>query len=125
MVSCIYDYDGSGADEPYIGLRVEWCKARARAMRWSEEVLLLQEEMRRVLAYHAWHARWWNDQAYRWSDLSAEQMEGVAAYAHRQAKVFRDMRGVCENAWKDTARYCNLGYGSDSKILHTSTLSNV
>lgn len=26
-------------------LRIEWCKARARAMRWSEEVLLLVEEM--------------------------------------------------------------------------------
>jgi hypothetical protein len=26
-------------------LRIEWCRSRARAMRWSEEVLLLREEM--------------------------------------------------------------------------------
>ncbi|KAJ6554112.1 hypothetical protein B0H10DRAFT_2241606, partial [Mycena sp. CBHHK59/15] len=30
-------------------LRVEWAKTRARAMRWHEEVDLLEEEMRRVL----------------------------------------------------------------------------
>jgi len=30
-------------------LRIEWCRSRARAMRWSEEVLWLREEMRRVL----------------------------------------------------------------------------
>lgn len=29
----------------YIGLRVEWCKARACADRWQEEVILLREEM--------------------------------------------------------------------------------
>ena len=76
----------------YLGLRVEWCKARARAMRWSEEVLLLQEEMRRVMAYHAWRARWWDDQSMRSFGLSDELTEGLAAYAQRQAKIFRDMR---------------------------------
>ncbi|RDX44815.1 hypothetical protein OH76DRAFT_1328515, partial [Lentinus brumalis] len=40
-------------------LRVEWCKARARAQRWTEECELLQEEMRRVLQYHEWRADWW------------------------------------------------------------------
>ena len=30
---------------------VEWVKARARMMRWKEELLIVQEEMRRVLAY--------------------------------------------------------------------------
>lgn len=42
-----------------LALRAEWCKARARARRWSEEVDLLLEEMRRVIAYHEWEcARW-------------------------------------------------------------------
>lgn len=104
-----------------LGIRVEWCKARARAMRWSEEIILLQEEMRRVLAYHAWHARWWDSQSFRWSGLSEEQTEGLAAYAHRQAKVYRDMRSVCERAWRYTAQYCTLGYGADSSILECST----
>jgi len=30
-------------------LHVEWCKSRARAMRFTEEVELLQEEMERVV----------------------------------------------------------------------------
>ena len=30
---------------------VEWVKARALMMRWKEELLIVQEEMRRVLAY--------------------------------------------------------------------------
>jgi hypothetical protein len=32
----------------FIALRIEWCKARAREMCWSEAVALLMEEMRRV-----------------------------------------------------------------------------
>lgn len=105
----------------HLGIRVEWCKARARAMRWSEEIILLQEEMRRVLAYHAWHARWWDDQSFRCVGLSEEQTEGLAAYAHRQAKVYRGMRLVCETAWRNTAQYCALGYGAGSNILQTET----
>ncbi|KAG1869682.1 hypothetical protein C8R48DRAFT_746879 [Suillus tomentosus] len=38
-------------------MRVEWAKARARSLRWSEEVLLLKEEMRRVRQYLDWRAQ--------------------------------------------------------------------
>jgi hypothetical protein len=34
-----------------IGLRIEWCKAQAREARWTEEVYLLREEMRRVKVF--------------------------------------------------------------------------
>ncbi|KAF8069134.1 hypothetical protein FPV67DRAFT_1415501 [Lyophyllum atratum] len=44
------------------GLRIEWCRTRARAMRWAEEVELVQEEMRRVLAFLSWKAGWWLEQ---------------------------------------------------------------
>ncbi|KAJ6459377.1 hypothetical protein C8R47DRAFT_1081340 [Mycena vitilis] len=40
-------------------IRVEWAKARARADRWQEELILLEEEMRRVLEFCSWKARWW------------------------------------------------------------------
>lgn len=40
------------------GVRVEWMKARARSMRWTEELNLLPEEMRRTIAYHRWKADW-------------------------------------------------------------------
>ncbi|KAG2097506.1 uncharacterized protein F5147DRAFT_656316 [Suillus discolor] len=35
-------------------LRMEWLKARAQVKRWGEEVLLLKEEMRRVLEFLRW-----------------------------------------------------------------------
>ncbi|KAG1722257.1 hypothetical protein EDB19DRAFT_1835075 [Suillus lakei] len=43
-------------------LRMEWCKARARAHQWEEEVLLLREEMCHVLAFFEWQAGWWDKQ---------------------------------------------------------------
>ncbi|KAF8224566.1 hypothetical protein L208DRAFT_1310555 [Tricholoma matsutake] len=44
-------------------IRVKWAKARARAEQWQEEVILLEEEMRRVLEFCQWKARWWEYQA--------------------------------------------------------------
>ncbi|KAG1866963.1 hypothetical protein C8R48DRAFT_599724 [Suillus tomentosus] len=41
-----------------VTLRIEWCKSRAHASRWAEEVELLQEEMRRVAEFLSWHAAW-------------------------------------------------------------------
>ncbi|KAG1722852.1 hypothetical protein EDB19DRAFT_1898151 [Suillus lakei] len=48
----IWLVEGVGDDEDEViqdSLRVEWCKARVRSMRWAEEVELLQEEMRRSM----------------------------------------------------------------------------
>ncbi|KIK34019.1 hypothetical protein CY34DRAFT_18005 [Suillus luteus UH-Slu-Lm8-n1] len=50
--------DGGDMD----GIHVEWCKSRARAMCWEEEVELLQEEMQRVLQFFDWQANWWDEQ---------------------------------------------------------------
>jgi hypothetical protein len=35
-------------------LRVEWAKSKVRASRWHEEVMLLEEEMRRAIVYSHW-----------------------------------------------------------------------
>ncbi|THH18698.1 hypothetical protein EUX98_g8912 [Antrodiella citrinella] len=75
------------------GMRVEWAKARARTDRWQEEALLLQEEMRRTLEYLKWDADLWRSRAaQRASDnpcLSAALLQGLAAYAEKQA-IIRD-----------------------------------
>ncbi|KAF9508561.1 hypothetical protein BS47DRAFT_1302713, partial [Hydnum rufescens UP504] len=44
-------------------LRVEWAKSRARKDRWCEEVLLLEEEMRWVIAFCEWQAERWVERA--------------------------------------------------------------
>jgi hypothetical protein len=65
---------------------VEWAKSRARAMRWSEELRLLEEEMRRVLVFLEWDANVWTKQAEdlesRWPSIDRAQLEGLAAYGH-------------------------------------------
>ncbi|KAG1867715.1 hypothetical protein F4604DRAFT_1881617 [Suillus subluteus] len=39
----------------------EWCKARAWATCWAEEVELLKEEMQRVLQFFEWDAQCWDE----------------------------------------------------------------
>ena len=61
-------------------LHVEWAKAQARSLRWSEEVMLLKEEMRRVWKMLKWKASWWDDHQEGWPGLDAAASEGVRAY---------------------------------------------
>ncbi|KAG2110013.1 hypothetical protein DEU56DRAFT_874489 [Suillus clintonianus] len=82
-----------GMSDGYVGqseaLRVEWCKSRARTHRWIEEVELLQEEMR----------PWWRDQASRRIGLEGAELEGLEAYAKRQAALRITMRDNCLRKW--------------------------
>ncbi|EIW79870.1 hypothetical protein CONPUDRAFT_57971, partial [Coniophora puteana RWD-64-598 SS2] len=75
------------------GLRVEWCKARARALRWTEETMLLKEEMRRTLAYLDWQAVWWDQR----EDSTID--EGSRAYAAKQARLQRSLRERFATTW--------------------------
>ncbi len=78
-------------------------------MRWSEEVELLQEEMRRVLQYFTWHAAWWDSQATQRKGVTPELAEGLAAYAERQASIRRQMLERCQTAWHDVESFVALG----------------
>ncbi|KAG2093727.1 uncharacterized protein F5147DRAFT_747879 [Suillus discolor] len=60
---------------------LEWCKAHARANRWSEEVELLLKEMRRVIAFLRWQAEWWSERHSSQVPESPAEQEGLAAYA--------------------------------------------
>jgi hypothetical protein len=66
---------------------VEWAKAKSRADRWEEEVRLLDEEMRRVLAYCGWKAEWWRSQLGFRNDASKPIIEGLNAYAEEHAAL--------------------------------------
>ncbi|KAG6835107.1 hypothetical protein H0H93_004796 [Arthromyces matolae] len=77
------DLDGSLHD----GIRLEWLKSRARAQRWREEVLLLDEEMRRVLCYTEWRAAWWNERLSMRLETSSSLMEGISAFAAEQSHL--------------------------------------
>ncbi|KAL1739019.1 hypothetical protein HDZ31DRAFT_50063, partial [Schizophyllum fasciatum] len=92
------DTTGKEGGAMYEGLRVEWCKAFARVRRWSEEVPLLQEEMRRVLVTLEHTASRWD--ALRSGDKrSSPQGEGARGYAASQAAVYRSLAAHFENMW--------------------------
>ena len=80
-------------------MRVEWAKARARVMRWKEELLLVQEEMRRVLEYHKWKAAWWRTQGTLRTHNDATILSGVSGYAHKQAAIALRLATKCAYYW--------------------------
>lgn len=98
-------------------LRIEFCRARARAHRWQEECLILAEEMRRVVRFWEYEADVWEQRAAEYTPEKAcafqmpadvakqfpqlmerEKQErlitfqGKAAYAHRQASIRRELK---------------------------------
>lgn len=83
-------------------LQVEWAKVQARKERWEEEVLLIQEEMRRVVAFHKWKAQWWQSQAYRRTDRDCSIIHGAAAYAEKQAHLCERLAQSCVFSWLPT-----------------------
>ncbi|KAJ7617002.1 hypothetical protein DFH06DRAFT_1012669 [Mycena polygramma] len=82
-------------------LRIEWAKARARSMRWREEVDLLEEEMRRVLAFLAWRAEWWTSRVGLRGLSDGPQREGESAYATRQAALHMELRDGFAAKWQE------------------------
>ncbi|KAJ7763723.1 hypothetical protein B0H16DRAFT_1661737 [Mycena metata] len=85
----------SKADDPteqelFLALRVEWCKAYARMRRWYEDIVLVEEEMRRTIQYGYWEAGEWIKRSTARTDGVDEVLqEGLKAYAleqvHREA----------------------------------------
>ncbi|KAJ7147717.1 hypothetical protein C8R43DRAFT_1129633 [Mycena crocata] len=105
-------------------LRIEWAKTRARFMRQEEQLNLLEEEMRRILAFLDWEADWWDsiasmrpappeDEADRvpgvaYAPTHAAYTEGNLAYSRRQAARLRKLRDVFETQWEDLADFISM-----------------
>ena len=68
-------------------LQSEWAKSRARAARATEEILLLREEMRRVLEFLQWKADWWLQRTDSRTTVDASLSEGLQAYCKEQSYV--------------------------------------
>ena len=88
-----------GEDEFNHSMRVEWAKARARKMRWKEELMLIQEEMRRVIVHHRWKADWWRDRASLRSHQDQVVLSGISGYAHKQADICVRLAEQCARHW--------------------------
>ncbi|KAJ7211675.1 hypothetical protein GGX14DRAFT_564905 [Mycena pura] len=91
-------------------IRIEWAKARARADRWREDLIYLEEEMRRVLMFGTWKAKWWDQQRQARFGLSSELAEGLYAYASEQAARERYWVAKWDAQWqplRERAQLCD------------------
>ncbi|EMD32307.1 hypothetical protein CERSUDRAFT_68868 [Gelatoporia subvermispora B] len=117
MPGVIAEDDSEGVNEA--ALHIEWCKSRARVNRWSEECELLQEEMRRVTAFHEWQANWWIDRIGSCVTLNQQRpsdrdshLEGASAYARRQCRIRCTLKDSCSKAWKYVPQWLSDSYKS-------------
>jgi len=88
-------------------LQIEWAKSRARANRAREEVLLLKEEMRRVIEFLKWKSQWWLSKA---EDRPAgdDLAEGLLAYSHKQARLHKGLSQQFRTIWQAPLQDLNL-----------------
>src|SRR5437016_2381511 len=83
-------------------------KSRARAARWSEEVALVTEEMRRVLCFLKWKADWWRLQGACRNVPDLNLQEGLLAYAAKQAHIFEEMARHFAALWRPELARVNI-----------------
>ncbi|KAJ7018016.1 hypothetical protein C8F04DRAFT_1278419 [Mycena alexandri] len=94
------DSSSPGTSEAILtGLRAEWAKAWARTRRWTEEVTLLKEEMRRVPVALRWKAEWWRERR-EVEEFAGYHAEGARAYASRQAALMERIAVRFELMWE-------------------------
>ena len=84
--------------------RIEWSKARARSERWREEVMILREEMRRVLVSLRSSSDMWTARGTPSCLLLLSNdpivREGITAYADHQSHIFASLRGRFDSIWR-------------------------
>jgi hypothetical protein len=103
-----------------LALRVEWCKTRARAHRWHEEIQLLEEEMRRSLESCLWRSRWWQSRAQQRVETETHIAEGLAAYAWEQSLAEQQRAVHWSTQWsaiRERARSVLTGQLSSLPVL--------
>ncbi|KAF8833339.1 hypothetical protein BDN67DRAFT_1017670 [Paxillus ammoniavirescens] len=98
------DADDAGLQD---AICIEWCKARARAHRWEEEVDLLFEEKRRTLQFLRWHGGWWLREAEA-VVIGDPLYEGLRVYAQHQAALRLELAQSFEHIWCDTQRFRDI-----------------
>ncbi|KAJ7479916.1 hypothetical protein FB451DRAFT_1171999 [Mycena latifolia] len=96
---------GSGDKEKDLhdSVRVEWARTQARKLRWEEEVLLLEEEMRQTLRYLEWQAAQWDVRQDPRPLATAEVRAGLRGYALKQAALCWRLREHFKSLWETSS----------------------
>lgn len=82
---------------------MEWARTKARADRWSEEIALLLEEMRRASVYLGVISMQWKDRAevrISTGSLSLAICDGLRAYGMQQSHLFRQFQESFNKSWE-------------------------
>jgi hypothetical protein len=105
------DEGGASQEEVNDVMRVHWTTSYARAQRWTEEVDLLQEEMRRVVMFLQWKAEdWLAKQDVRLATATPSIQSGLRAYARKQAAVYHNLAVSFSKSWHPTFVSNGLNY---------------
>ncbi|KAJ6485485.1 hypothetical protein DFH09DRAFT_1106210 [Mycena vulgaris] len=87
-------------------LRVEWSKAYLRSRRWQEDLVMVEEEMRRTIEFGEWAGKVWKLRASARTKrlgtaapISPEVAEGVRAYAMEQVDRERRTTDKLTREW--------------------------
>jgi hypothetical protein len=99
-------------------LRVEWTTSFARLERWVEEVELLQEEMRRVVAFLEWRSQEWLAKVDAHErTLNTDVQSGLDAYARKQAAIYHNLAVSFARLWRPTLVSYNLQHSWATEYL--------
>jgi hypothetical protein len=106
-------------------MRVQWATAQARVERWAEEVELLQEEMRRVVAFLEWKSEdWLAKQDARLTTAAHGVQSGLRAYAQKQAAILHNLAVSFSKLWYPTlvSYHLNHSWLAEYMKTHGTTL---
>jgi hypothetical protein len=114
-------------DEVNKDMRVEWAQSVARADRWEEEVILLREEMRRVVQFLEWRSSDWFAKAdSRTGAVTSSVRAGLSAYANKQGSVFHNITVRFTQRWRPVLISLSLPHAWATEFLeaHKEPLTN-
>ena len=103
-------------------MRVEYAKTRARALRWSEEVYLVKEEMRRVLEFFNWKMNWWAERASHFGTRLDTIAVGFIIYANRQISVLERIGQRFKRLWEEECSIKDLPHVGGTKLTSISNI---
>jgi hypothetical protein len=90
----------------FVALRVEWCKAYSRSRRWREELITVEEEMRRTIDFGSSAEQRWEERSTARTRMlgtstaiSSEVTEGVRAYVQEHVDRERRTTALLERDW--------------------------
>ena len=114
-------------DEVNKDMQLEWAQCMARAARWEEEVILLQEEMGRVVQFLEWKSRdWFSRGDARAGTVASAVCVGILAYAKKQGYIFLNLAVRFSQRWHSTLAYLSLPRTWAAEFLngHGAQLTN-